>query len=371
MEFEYYMQLALTLARGAEGQTSPNPPVGSVVVNHGRIVGMGAHLRAGERHAERVALDMAGSDAFGGDLYVTLEPCSHTGQTPPCTEAILQAGIARVYVATVDPNPLVAGSGIQLLQNAGVSVEIGICEAAALELYQPFFHFIQTKQPHVTLKTAMTLDGKIAASSGHSKWVTSEQSRLDVHQLRHVHDAILTGTNTILHDDPLLTTRLSQGGLHPIRVILDTHLKTPVESQVIQNKQAPTWIFCGKDASAEKETQLAKANHVDVIRLSEETITIPIVLEELGARSVMTLLVEGGAAVNASFLQAEAVDRIITYIAPRLLGGADSLTPIGGTNPVLMSEAKDFIFVKTEQLGPDIKLTAVPKGSELHVYRNH
>ena len=371
MEFEHYMQVALTLAQGAAGQTSPNPPVGSVVVTDGRIVGMGAHLRAGERHAERVALDMAGSDATGGDLYVTLEPCSHTGKTPPCTEAILQAGISRVFVATVDPNPLVAGSGIQLLRDAGIIVETGVCEATALELYQPFFHFIQTKQPHVTLKTAMTLDGKIAAFSGHSKWVTSEQSRLDVHHLRHAHDAILTGTHTILHDNPLLTTRLPQGGLHPIRVILDTTLQTPIESQVIQNSQAPTWIFCGSDASTERELQLSAASHVAVIRLSEARITIPSVLQELGARNVMTLLVEGGATVNASFLQAEAVDRIITYIAPRLLGGSDSLTPIGGTNPALMSEAKDFVFVKTEQIGPDIKITAVPKGSDSHVYRNH
>lgn len=371
MEIEQYMQLALTLAQSADGQTSPNPPVGSVVVNHGRIVGIGAHLRAGERHAERVALEMAGPAASGGDLYVTLEPCSHMGKTPPCTEAILHAGIARVYVAASDPNPLVAGSGIQLLKEAGVEVHTGTCQALALELYQPFFHFIQTNQPHVTLKTAMTLDGKIATSSKDSKWVTSEQARLDVQRLRHTHDAILVGSQTILHDNPLLTTRLPQGGLHPIRIVLDSNLVTPADSQVIQNNETRTWIICTSDASADRESLLSSAEHVEIIRLSSQTITILAVLQELGARGVVTLLVEGGATVNASFLRAGAVDRVITYIAPRLLGGADSLTPISGGNPVLMSEAKDFVFVKTEQLGPDLKITALPKGRDRLVYGDH
>ncbi|VDG89501.1 Riboflavin biosynthesis protein RibD [Lysinibacillus sphaericus] len=371
MEIDHYMQIAFSLAQGAVGQTSPNPPVGSIVVNHGRIVGMGAHLRAGERHAERVALDMAGKKSVGADLYVTLEPCSHTGKTTPCTEAILQAGISRVYVSASDPNPLVAGAGIQRLRDSGVEVQLGVCTDLAHELYQPFFHFIQTKQPHVTLKTAMTLDGKIAAFSGHSKWVTSEQSRLDVHRLRHVHDAILTGSKTILHDNPLLTTRLPQGGLHPIRVILDTHLSTPVSSQVIQNTDAPTWIFCGNKASKEQELNFSPYNHVEVFRMNESAIAVSAVLDKLGARGIMTLLVEGGSSINASFLQADTVDRIITYIAPRLLGGADSLTPIGGESPALMSDAKDFVFVKTEQLGPDLKVTAVPKGSDSNVHRNH
>ncbi|REB08088.1 bifunctional diaminohydroxyphosphoribosylaminopyrimidine deaminase/5-amino-6-(5-phosphoribosylamino)uracil reductase RibD [Sporosarcina sp. BI001-red] len=371
MEIEHYMQIAFSLAQGVAGQTSPNPPVGSVVVNHGRVVGMGAHLRAGERHAERVALDMAGKESVGADLYVTLEPCSHTGKTSPCTEAILQAGISRVYISSLDPNPLVSGSGIQRLRDSGVEVQIEVCTDLARELYQPFFHFIQTKQPHVTLKTAMTLDGKIAAFSGHSKWVTSEQSRLDVHRLRHVHDAILTGSKTILHDNPLLTTRLPQGGLHPIRVILDTQLSTPVTSQVIQNADAPTWIFCGSTASKERELSFLPYNHVEVFRMNVPAIAVSDVLEQLGARGIMTLLVEGGSSVNASFLQADAVDRIITYMAPRLLGGADSLTPIGGINPALMSDAKDFVFVTTEQLGPDLKVTAVPKGSDSYVHRNH
>lgn len=217
----------------------------------------------------------------------------------------------------------------------------------------------------------MTLDGKIAAFSGHSKWVTSEQARLDVHRLRHVHDAILTGSNTILHDNPLLTTRLPQGGLHPIRVVLDTQLATPIASQIIQNSDAPTWIFCSSTASKERESNLLMHDHVEIVRMNEPVISVIAVLEELGARDIMTLLVEGGASINASFLQANAVDRIISYIAPRLLGGSDSLTPIGGANPALMSDAKDFVFVKIEQLGPDLKVIAVPKGSDALVHRNY
>ncbi|GKV68600.1 riboflavin biosynthesis protein RibD [Sporosarcina sp. NCCP-2716] len=371
MEIEQYMQLAFSLAQAAVGQTSPNPPVGAVIVKNGRILGMGAHLRAGDRHAERIALDMAGAEAYGGDLYVTLEPCSHTGKTPPCTEAILDAGVKRVYIAIQDPNPLVAGTGIRLLENAGLGVFTGACKRLALELYQPIFHFLRTNQPHVTLKTAMTMDGKIAAASGHSKWVTSPESRLDVQRLRHAHDAILCGSGTILHDDPLLTARLPQGGLHPIRVILDTQLNTPVGSQIIRNEEAPVWIFCGQPASAEREAQLSAAPHTEIIRLPDNTITIPAVLQALGARGVVTLLVEGGAAVNASFLRAGAVDRMITYIAPKLLGGVGSLSPIGGTDPLLMSDAEDFAFIKTEQIGPDVKLTAVRKGTDGHVYRNH
>ncbi|WJY26851.1 bifunctional diaminohydroxyphosphoribosylaminopyrimidine deaminase/5-amino-6-(5-phosphoribosylamino)uracil reductase RibD [Sporosarcina trichiuri] len=364
MDSEQYMQLAFSLAAGAAGQTSPNPPVGAVVVKDGRILGMGAHLQAGGPHAERVALDMAGPAAEGADLYVTLEPCSHTGKTPPCTEAVLAAGVRRVYLAAQDPNPLISGSGIRLLTEAGLDVRTGVCESAAQDLYAPFFHFIRTKQPHVTIKTAMTLDGKIAASSGHSQWVTSGESRLDVQSLRHAHDAILCGVNTILHDNPLLTARLPQGGLHPIRVILDTQLKTPLDCRLLLDNSAPVWIFCGCDAPSSKEDALAEVPHAEVIRLPEPEVAIPAVLKELGARGIVTLLVEGGAAVNASFLSADAVDRIIAYVAPKLLGGSGSLTPVGGRDPLRMDEAAEFEFREFEQIGPDLKVTAVRKGRD-------
>ncbi|WP_085430310.1 MULTISPECIES: bifunctional diaminohydroxyphosphoribosylaminopyrimidine deaminase/5-amino-6-(5-phosphoribosylamino)uracil reductase RibD [unclassified Sporosarcina] len=358
-----YMEIALSLAENVVGQTSPNPPVGSVVVKDGRIIGMGAHLQAGERHAERVALDMAGAKAQGADLYVTLEPCSHTGKTSPCADAVIQAGIRHVYIAITDPNPLVAGQGIAKLRTAGVEVTTDLCLEQAQRLYEPFFHFIRTKTPHVTMKTAMTADGKIATSTGDSKWVTSEQARLDVHRLRHTQDAILVGIQTLLHDNPLLTTRLPQGGKHPIRVILDTSLRTPEHSQVIQNDEAPTWIFCGSHAESTREALLAKP-HVEIIRMSGPKLTVEEVLLELGKHGIMTLLVEGGAAINSSFVTARAIQKVICYIAPKLLGGISSLTPIGGLDPKLMNDAFPLQFESVEMVGPDIKIIAVPKESD-------
>ncbi|WP_153721832.1 bifunctional diaminohydroxyphosphoribosylaminopyrimidine deaminase/5-amino-6-(5-phosphoribosylamino)uracil reductase RibD [Sporosarcina cascadiensis] len=355
-----FMEMALKLAENVAGQTSPNPPVGAVLVKDGRVIGMGAHMQAGESHAERIALDMAGEKAKGADLYVTLEPCSHTGRTSPCADAIIQAGVLRVFVAISDPNPLVAGKGMERLRAAGIQVQDGLCSKQAQKLYESFFHFIRTKTPHVTMKTAMTIDGKIATSAGDSKWVTSEQARLDVHLLRHSQDAILVGVQTILHDNPLLTTRLPQGGKHPIRVILDTWLRTPEHSHVIQNSDTSTWIFCGKDADPQRENLFTQP-HVQVIRMLKTDLVIGEILLELGLRDVMTLLVEGGAAVNASFVKARAVQKVICYMAPKLLGGRDSLTPVSGLNPRMMNEALNLIFESVELIGPDIKITAIPK----------
>ncbi|MDV6378020.1 bifunctional diaminohydroxyphosphoribosylaminopyrimidine deaminase/5-amino-6-(5-phosphoribosylamino)uracil reductase RibD [Sporosarcina sp. GW1-11] len=358
-----YMEMALKLAESVAGQTSPNPPVGAVLVKDGRIIGMGAHLRAGERHAERVALDMAGAQAEGADLYVTLEPCSHTGKTSPCADAVIEAGVKRVYVAISDPNPLVSGQGFERLRASGIDVTEDFCIDQGRKLYQPFFHFIRNKTPHVTMKTAMTIDGKIATATGDSKWVTSEQARLDVHLLRHTQDAILVGVQTLLHDNPLLTTRLPQGGKHPIRVILDTWLRTPVDSYVIQQDEAPTWIFCGNEADSAKELLLKKP-HVQIIRMPNATLFVEDILVELGSRGVMTLLVEGGAAVNASFVKARAIQRVICYMAPKLLGGSGSLTPVSGLDPVFMDEAFPLVFESVEMIGPDIKIIAIPKASE-------
>ncbi|AXI01316.1 bifunctional diaminohydroxyphosphoribosylaminopyrimidine deaminase/5-amino-6-(5-phosphoribosylamino)uracil reductase RibD [Sporosarcina sp. PTS2304] len=357
---EIYMEMALKLAENVSGQTSPNPPVGAVLVKEGRIIGMGAHLRAGERHAERVAIDMAGTQAMGADLYVTLEPCSHTGKTTPCADAVIRSGVKHVYVAVSDPNPLVAGQGIDRMRAAGISVTKNLGIDQADKLYEPFFHFIRTKTPHVTMKTAMTIDGKISTSTGDSKWVTSEQARLDVHLLRHTQDAILVGVQTLLNDNPLLTTRLPQGGKHPIRIILDTWLRTPVESQVVQNDEAPTWIFCGNEADRKKQ-QALQNDHVEVIRMPNPTLYVEDILVELGLRGIMTLLVEGGAAVNASFVKARAIQRVICYVAPKILGGSLSLTSVSGLDPIFMSEAFPLEFQHVEMIGPDIKIIAVPK----------
>lgn len=356
---EVYMEMALQLAEQAAGQTSPNPPVGAVLVKEGRIVGMGAHLQAGEGHAERLALDMAGAHSRNADLYVTLEPCSHHGKTSPCADAVIEAGVKRVFIAAKDPNPLVSGKGIEKLRNAAIEVTEAVCEQRAFALYEPFFHFIRTKTPFVTMKTAMTMDGKIAAENGDSKWVTGVQARLDGHYLRHTHDAILAGVNTILQDDPLLTTRLPQGGLHPIRVILDSWLQTPANSQVIQNNQAETWIFCCSEADQQREQALAKP-HVKIFRMASVR-AIEDILLKLGSLGIMTLLVEGGAAVHASFVKTQNVQRIICYMAPKLLGGRDSLSVLTGENPLRMAEAFELTFEHAEMIGPDLKITARPK----------
>lgn len=357
---EDYMKFALKLAESVNGQTSPNPPVGSVVVKKGRIIGMGAHLKAGERHAERIALDMAGSEAEGADVYVTLEPCSHYGKTPPCADYLIEKRVKRVFVATLDPNPLVAGKGIQKLKDAGIEVETGICGQEAKQLYRPFFHFIQTKTPFVTVKTAVTADGKIATAAHDSKWITSEQSRQDVHLLRKNHDAILVGIHTVLHDNPLLTVRLPQGEKNPIRVILDTHLRIPNDANVITNKDSETIVVCGCNASEKKELDLIRLG-VTVIRQKSQDVSIAELLQELGRRGIMTLLVEGGSEVNGSFLQEKAFQRLILYMAPKIIGGREALTSFSGKGVEKIADSLPLTFEKVEMVGPDVKITASVK----------
>ncbi|OMP66101.1 bifunctional diaminohydroxyphosphoribosylaminopyrimidine deaminase/5-amino-6-(5-phosphoribosylamino)uracil reductase RibD [Domibacillus epiphyticus] len=359
MQEEYYMNLALSLAKGAAYQTSPNPPVGAVVVKDGRVIGMGAHLKAGEAHAEVNALAQAGAEAEGADIYVTLEPCAHFGKTPPCANLVIEKGIRRVFIAAVDPNPLVGGKGIEKIRAAGIEVTTGICEKEAIALLTPFFHFIQTKRPYVTIKTAVTADGKTAAHTGHSRWITSDEAREDVHLLRSQHDAILTGIGTVLLDNPLLTSRLPHGGKHPIRVLLDTHLRVPVDFHIIQNKEAKTIIFCASDAQTKKQRQLEDEG-VTVIRLSH--MSIDKVLDELGKMGIMTLFVEAGAEINASFLDAGSFNKLIMYMAPKLIGGKSAPSSFGGLGGSTMDEALAIDFTSVEMIGPDLKIVAERRG---------
>lgn len=348
-----YMKLALQLARSTKGQTSPNPVVGSIVVNDGQIVGVGAHLKAGEGHAEVHALEMAGKKAEGATIYVTLEPCSHYGKTPPCANLIVESGIKRAVIATKDPNPKVAGNGIKLLKKAGIDVVYGVCEDEANELNKVFFHYVTKKTPYVTLKTAMTLDGKIATTTGKSKWITSEEAREDVHYLRHTHDAILVGIGTVLADNPSLTTRLAQGGKHPIRVILDRQLRIPLEANVVQDGLTETWVITSQNASKEKENELARFG-VNVIRVKDDSVQS--VLNELGERHITNLLVEGGAEVSGSFLKEKAIDEWIIYIAPKAFGGREAPTPIAGEGIFEVADALHFSWKNVSQMGPDLKL---------------
>lgn len=359
MNGDLYMETALAVAEATIGQTSPNPSVGAVVVKDGRIIGIGSHLKRGSEHAEVHALNQAGEAAEGADIYVTLEPCSHYGSTPPCADLIIEKKLKKVYIACLDPNPEVAGKGVEKLKQAGIEVEIGMGKEKAKFINRKFFHFIQTKQPHVTLKTAMTLDGKIASASGDSRWVTSEEARRDVHRQRDIHDAILVGINTVLKDDPQLTVRLGQRGKNPVRVILDTDLKIPKHAKILR-PEAPVWIFCGSQADEEAEKSLLAQNHVDVFRTNSEKITVQEVLNTLGKKDIQSLYVEGGSTVHSQFVRNKCFQECHWYIAPKLLGGTDAYSPVGGLSPSSMSEAIQLEFVATEQLGQDLKITARP-----------
>ncbi|MFJ7934700.1 bifunctional diaminohydroxyphosphoribosylaminopyrimidine deaminase/5-amino-6-(5-phosphoribosylamino)uracil reductase RibD [Sporosarcina sp. NPDC096371] len=349
-----YMRLALNLARSAEGQTSPNPLVGAVCVKNGQIIGTGAHLKAGTPHAEVHALRMAGSEADGADLYVTLEPCAHTGKTPPCTDLIISSGIRRVFVASIDPNPAVNGTGIGLLKAAGIEVITGILQEEAEQLNRAFFHFIQYGKPYVTLKAAATLDGRLSTQTGDSKWITSDAARTDVHHLRHTHDAILVGIQTVLHDNPFLTTRLPHGGKNPIRIILDRHLRTPPIANVVTDGAVETIIFTLD--SPKSRNAFFEHPFVSIERISESESFLDEVLKRLANKGIMTLFVEGGSQIHSSFINAGLADELYMYMAPKLIGNGTSLFMDETRN--LMADSESLRFLDVRQIGDDIRLHA-------------
>jgi diaminohydroxyphosphoribosylaminopyrimidine deaminase / 5-amino-6-(5-phosphoribosylamino)uracil reductase len=353
------MKLALELAKGTIGQTSPNPVVGAVLVNDNQIVGMGAHLKAGEPHAEVHAIHMAGEKAAGGTLYVTLEPCSHYGKTPPCSDLVIKTGIKKVFVATTDPNPRVAGTGIDRMKKAGIEVEVGLLQSEARELNNVFFYNILTGLPFVTLKTAVSLDGKTATVTGESKWITGEEARMDVHHWRHKHDAILVGINTVLKDNPSLTTRLPAGGKNPIRIILDTHLRTPKDANVITDQRAPTWIITGTSILPEQEETFKSAG-IEIIKMPSTKINIKQLLKVLGERGITSLFVEGGAEVHGSFLKEHAFQQVLTYIAPTLIGGQTAPTSFAGSGFEKMTDAVSLTIKEVKKIGNDLLVIAEP-----------
>jgi diaminohydroxyphosphoribosylaminopyrimidine deaminase / 5-amino-6-(5-phosphoribosylamino)uracil reductase len=359
---EDWMRLALELARATEGQTAPNPMVGAVVVSRGRLVGSGAHLKAGTPHAEVHALDMAGDKAKGSTLYVTLEPCDHFGRTPPCTEKIIAAGVARVIVGSLDPDERVSGRGIARLREADVEVVTGVLEEECTQLNEAYFHHRRTGRPFVTLKTAMTLDGKIAAATGDSRWITGESSRTYVHELRHRHNAILVGVGTVLADNPRLTARLEPGGNHPIRVIVDSRLRTPLDAAVADVSEAPTWIFTTEFADRHKMERFREKGIRVTVAGSGPRVDFGAVLDELGREGILSLLVEGGGEVNASLLAGRYVNKVIAFIAPKLLGGKNSPTPVEGESPERMAEALPLERVRVERFGDDICVTGYLEG---------
>ncbi|TFE02994.1 bifunctional diaminohydroxyphosphoribosylaminopyrimidine deaminase/5-amino-6-(5-phosphoribosylamino)uracil reductase RibD [Jeotgalibacillus salarius] len=361
---EKWMNTAINLAKAAQGQTSPNPAVGSVVVKNGRVVGMGAHLKPGEAHAEVHALTMAGDLAEGATIYVTLEPCSHHGKTPPCADLIIEKKLRKVVIGSVDPNPKVAGDGIKKLKNAGIEVMTGVCKDETDQLNEYFFYAINEKKPFITLKTAMSLDGKTASNSGHSKWITGPEARVDVHRDRHLHDAILVGVNTVIKDDPSLTVRLIEGGISPIRVVLDTNLSIPANAGLLHDSAAPVFIICGKNADVKKEEYLNNLNGVTVNKLNTEAVDIKDVLTSLFNSDIHSVYVEGGSEVHASFIQARAVNRMVTYIAPKMITGRLAKGVVGGSGIETMEDAFELKIDSVEMVGTDMKVIATPKGDE-------
>lgn len=356
---EFYMDLALNNAKAMKGQTDPNPLVGSVIVNDNRIVGVGSHLKAGEPHAEIHALNMAGEKAKGATIYVTLEPCSHHGRTGPCAEAIVNAGIKRAVIATLDPNPVVAGNGVQILQDAGIEVKIGVRENESRKMNEVFNKYITEQKPFTILKAGITLDGKVATHTLSSKWITSEESRKDVHQLRSENMGILVGINTVLKDNPALTSRIPNGR-NPIRIVMDSQLRIPLDYQLISDHQASTWIFTSLNHDQEKKKALEEQGVHVYITSSNDSVDPSEVVDILGKKGISSLIIEGGGNIHASFLENNLIDKVILYIAPKLVGGKDAPTFLEGKGITEMKDAIELENMQITPIGKDFKLVGYP-----------
>lgn len=351
------MHEALRIARNAEGRTSPNPLVGAVIVKDGRIIAEGWHRKAGTPHAEVHALHMAGDLAEGATLYVSLEPCSHYGRTGPCAKAVAESGIRRVVVAMRDPNPKVAGRGIQILKDAGIEVAEGVLEPEARRLNEVFLKWIVTGRPFIVMKMAMSLDGKIATAAGESQWITGEASRRYGHRLRDIYDGILVGIGTVLADDPSLTTRLAdRPGKNPVRIILDSHARTPLSAKILTDGQAQTIIAVAEDAPEDRVAAIRTVG-AEVLAVGKGKVDLRALLAELGQREITSVLVEGGGHINDAFLRAGLVDKVHAFIAPMMIGGREALTPVGGIGFPKLSEAVRLEGLSVEPSGEDIHLT--------------
>lgn len=372
---EIYMKRALELAESAMGHTSPNPMVGCVVVRDGCVVAEGCHEKYGGFHAERNALTDCGEDVRGADLYVTLEPCCHHGKTPPCTDIIIEKGIGRVFVGALDPNPKVAGNGVRILREHGIEVTAGILEEECMRLNEIFFHYITTGMPYVAMKYAMTLDGKIAAFTGDSKWVTGEKAREHVQLLRKKYSAIMAGVDTVIADDPMLNCRM-WSGVDPVRIICDTHLRIPLESRIVQTaKEIPTMVACAaqiaekpnapevKTEVGRKEEQLREAG-VEVLRLdADDHVPLADLFCELGKKKIDSVLVEGGGTIHGSLLRTGLVNRVYAYIAPKLIGGKEAKSPVEGSGFAKMDEARQLSDMEIISLERDFCITGRLSGS--------
>ena len=351
-----YMELAIELAKKGIGAVNPNPLVGAVIVKDDRIIGQGYHARYGELHAERAAFASLTEDAAGAEMYVTLEPCCHYGKQPPCTLAIVEHGIRKVYVGSDDPNDKVAGKGIAFLREHGVEVETGVMKDACDAINPVFFHYITTKLPYVVMKYAMSMDGKIAAYTGKSQWITGEAARHHVQETRNWLKGIMVGIHTVLQDDPALTCRI-EGGRNPVRIVCDSHLRIPLDCRIVRTAVDVPTIVATLDGASDKAKELEQAN-VQILQCKEKDGRIDLydLMVQLGAQDIDGILLEGGGTLNEQALAQDIVQEVQVYIAPKILGGADAKTPVEGKGVPDPNGAYRFAFDGMEQVGDDILL---------------
>lgn len=398
----YYMKRALELAKHGEGHTAPNPLVGAVIVKDGQIIGEGWHAVYGGPHAEIMAFQSLNASAEGATLYVTLEPCSHFGKTPPCVDAIIAHKISKVVVAMLDPNPLVSGRGVQKLTDHGITVQTGILESESADLNEPFLKFITSGCPLIVVKTAMTLDGKLASATGDSKWISNAASRQLVHKMRNKYSGIMVGIGTVLADDPSLTTRLDAADqdvaaadvaadtihkafltsmsiedvaadtihrtVNPHRIIVDTHARTPLTAKVLNlpDSKAMTIIATTELAPLENRLALeAKGAIVLTLPSKEGHVDLKALMTKLGEMHIDSVLVEGGSELNFSLFNEQLVDRVFAFIAPKIIGGRNAKTPVAGEGIAMMRDAIQLENVKVSMIASDILIEATVKKEDL------
>lgn len=362
-----FMERAVELAWQGRGWTSPNPMVGAVVVADGQIVGEGFHPQAGKPHAEIFALDAAGELSAGATLYITLEPCAHHGRTPPCVDRLIESGIKRVVVACEDPNPLVAGKGLQKLRDAGLEVEVGVLAREACQMNERFFKYIKTKRPFVAIKTGMSLDGKIATASGESQWITNEDSRGYVQILRATYDAIMVGVNTIVQDNPRLTCRLP-GGRQPVRIVIDSMARTPINAQLFAQRGTgllrPNVLICVSHRAPEDRVRALREVGAEILVCPDSGFSVDthVDLEKLmpmlGKREITSVLLEGGGTLNAAALDSGIVDKVYVFIAPKIIGGVGAPTMVEGSGVTLLEEAVQLYHMNCTQMAGDLLVEA-------------
>ncbi len=350
---EKYMKMAIELAKKGEGYVNPNPMVGAVIVKNGKVISTGFHERYGGFHAERNAILNCGEDMTGAEMYVNLEPCCHYGKTPPCTEIIIKSGIKKVIVGCTDDNPIVENKGIKILNENKIEVITGVLEKECRKLNEVFFHYIKNKTPFVIMKYAMTADGKISTYTGHSKWITGEKAREHVHKTRNRLSGIMVGIGTVISDNPLLSCRI-ENGVNPTRIICDSYLRIPIESNIVKTAgNIPTIIATGKNYDSEKKKYLEGLG-ITVINTDSEKTDLKGLIKIIGEKGIDSVLLEGGGELNYSALKAGIVNKVHAYIAPKIFGGLKSKTPVGGLGTDTADKCFSLRTEDIQNIGSDI-----------------